>query len=240
MPVEAQTVEYVYLGDGVSTIFSFPSKFLSPADVVVGINGEEQTSGYSVNGAENESGGTVVFTSAPASGSRVALLRRPPVSQLLDFVNGQTVLEGLLDNGLDKLTMVAQYLLRSVQKSVRASEFDPDAIGTLPKASTRAGKLLGFDSGGAVVVVDPSTIAQAGTDVPMWAFQKALRDDGSLWTVINSPLFPGDPTDDVAIAWTTGAAVSPGDLVATLVQTITAKTDAQMTAIFTSARTKTL
>jgi hypothetical protein len=153
MPVEAQTVEYVYLGDGATKVFSFPSKFLSADDIFVGLNGVEQSSGYTASGAGNEYGGTVTFITAPANGVRVSLLRRPPASQLLDFVNGQTVLEGLLDNGLDKLTMIAQYLLRGVSKSVRLSEFDSTALTPLPLAEQRANRFLGFNSSGELITV---------------------------------------------------------------------------------------
>lgn len=158
MPVEAQTVEYSYLGDGVTTQFPFPSKFLSNSDLVVGLDGQEQTSGFVTAGAGAENGGAVTFAAAPAAGVRVSLLRRPPASQLIDFVNGQTVLEGILDTGLDKLTMIVQYLLRGLGRTLRvadlAAEVSPAAL-TVPVAGARAGKLLGFDPAGNVTVVTP-------------------------------------------------------------------------------------
>lgn len=159
MPVEAQTVEYVYVGDGVTTTFPFPSKFTSNADIIVGLDGQEQISGFVVAGGGLASGGTVTMASAPASGVRVSLLRKPPASQLLDFVNGQTILEGVLDSGLDKLTMLIQYLLRGLQKSVRLSEFDSATMLPLGDATTRANKLLAFDSSGQPALA----AAQSGT-----------------------------------------------------------------------------
>lgn len=175
MPVEAQTVEYVYLGDGVTKTFSFPSKFTSSNDIVVGLDGQSQPGGYTVAGAAAETGGSVTFITAPAAGVRVSLLRKPAASQLLDFVNGQTILEGLLDGGLDKLTMITQYLLRGLQKSVRLSEFDGASVTPLPFAADRANKLLAFDSNGdvttaasfgdlAAVPLASQAEAQAGTD----------------------------------------------------------------------------
>ncbi len=164
MPVEATTVEYVYTGDGVTTVFDFPSKFTSNADIAVGLDRVEQSSGFTVAGAGASGGGTVTFTTAPTAGSRVALLRRPPASQLVDFVNGQTILEGTLDTALDKLTMVSQYLLREIQKCVRVSEFDPSVIDVLPFAETRANRLLGFSSDGKAVSVVDITDAVAVTE----------------------------------------------------------------------------
>lgn len=166
MSVEAQTVEYTYLGDGQTTVFPFPSKFTSNGDIVVGVDRQEQTAGYTVSGAGLASGGNVQFLAAPAYGVRISLLRKPPASQLLDFVNGQTVLEGLLDNGLDKLTMIVQYLLRTLQKSVRSSEFDGASIDVLPDASDRANKVMAFDSLG-----QPTLVAAQGDTTVLFASQ---------------------------------------------------------------------
>lgn len=182
MPVEAQTVEYVYLGDGATKVFPFPSKFLATADVIVGLDGQERVSGYTVNGAGAEAGGSVAFTTAPSTGVRVSLLRKPSASQLLDFVNGQTVLEGVLDTGLDKLTMIVQYLLRGLQKSIRTSEFDPSALSPLPFAANRANRLLAFDSSGAL------TTAGAVGDIITVAASQAEAEAGTDNTKMMTPL----------------------------------------------------
>jgi len=159
MSVEAQTVEYVYLGDGVTTVFPFPSKFISSSDILVGLDGQEQTSGFSVSGAGVATGGSVALAQAPAAGVRVSLLRKPPASQLIDFVNGQTVLEGILDTGLDKLTMICQYLLRGMKKSIRVPELDPASLSALPLPAVRANKYLAFTGDGDVTVAAGSVNA---------------------------------------------------------------------------------
>lgn len=156
MTVEVDTSEFTYIGDGVSTTFPFPSRFLAESDIVVGIDGV-LAGGYTVIGAGAEAGGSVVFSAAPAAGARVALLRAPAASQLLDFVNGQTVLEGVLDNGLDKLTMLIQYLLRQTKRAVRLPEFDAYTPVELPSAATRAQRVLGFDAAGALTTVPALT-----------------------------------------------------------------------------------
>lgn len=155
MSIEAQTVEYSYVGDGVTTQFPFPSKFLSPADIRVGFDGVEQIGGFAAVGAGQDAGGYVSFSLAPAVGVNVSLLREPPISQLVDFINGQTVLEGILDTALDKLTMICQYLRRALNRTLRLSDFDPSTLGNIPDSATRAGRLLGFDALGAVAMVLP-------------------------------------------------------------------------------------
>lgn len=183
MPVEAQSVEYIYVGDGVTTTFPFPSRFLQPADIVVGVNGVAQTSGFNVIGAGGLGGGSVVFTAAPASGAKVVLLRKPPVSQLVDFVNGQTILEGTLDNALDKACMIDQYLLRAVGKSLRVPDLDTTTSTedlALPSAQARAGRVLGFDSAGRPVPLQvPSATVQPGSDAASDMMTYGAVDDGA-------------------------------------------------------------
>ncbi len=152
MTVEAGASEFVYVGDGVTTTFPFPSRFMEAGDIAVGVGYVEQTSGYTVLGAGAESGGAVVFSVAPPAGVQVALLCRTSPSQLVDFVNGQTVLEGVLNNALDRRALVEQRLLRSVGRSLRLADFDPGVMPELPGAADRAGKLVGFSESGAMAL----------------------------------------------------------------------------------------
>lgn len=156
MPVEAGTSEFTYLGDGVTKTFPFPSRFFSDDDLLVGVNNVEQDSStYTVTGAGSATGGSVIFNAAPAVGAGVLLLRKPEASQLVDFVNGQTVLEGTLDNALDRLTMLVQYLLRLSGRTVRISDLDISLDMTLPAKADRVSKLFGFDANGRPVMVAP-------------------------------------------------------------------------------------
>lgn len=159
MPVEAQTVSYTYIGDGSTTAFPFPSRILSAADIIVGVNGAIQT-GVVVSGI-SDSGATVTLASAPAAGARVVLLRAPPFSQLVDFVNGQTVLEGTLDNALDKLTMMAQYLLLLVRGAVRVSELSGDTP-PLIEAPLAPGRALIVNPAGDKLIAGPNAEDIAG------------------------------------------------------------------------------
>lgn len=159
MTVASSTAKYVYAGDGTSVAFAFPSLFFLTNDILVGVNGVLQTTGYTVTGAGNPTGGTVTFSTAPASGAVVLLLRKPAFQQLVDFVNGQTVLEGTIETALDRLTMMSQYLLDALSRSLRVGDLDTltateDLL--LPSATARAGKLLGFDTAGRPAPTSPS------------------------------------------------------------------------------------
>lgn len=156
MPVEAGTSEFTYTGDGVTTTFPFPSRFFSDDDLSVGVNNVEQDpSTYMVTGAGSATGGSVIFNAAPAVGAGVLLLRKPEASQLVDFVNGQTILEGTLDNALDRLTMLIQYVLRLSERTVRIGDLDISLDMMLPAKADRVSKLFGFDANGKPVMVVP-------------------------------------------------------------------------------------
>lgn len=153
MPIQDQTVEYDYVGDGVSVAFGFGSKFLNNADILVGLNGVLQVGGYAVTNAGNEAGGTVTFGVAPAVGVAVALVRKPPFSQLLTLTDNATVLQSALQPALDKLTMLTQYLLRTLNKAIRTGDLDGSTLAVLPVAAARAGLFLSFDNTGAPLLV---------------------------------------------------------------------------------------
>ncbi len=153
MPVEADTVMFAYVGDGVTTRFPFPARILSSADVQAYVAGTLVSAATELS-ANGVLGGTVVLLAPPAAGARVALVRKPPASQLTDFVNGQTVLEGVLDLSLDKLTMLVQWLARGLSLSVRAGEGSVGQLSPLP--AERAGRLLGFGADGDVALVAPN------------------------------------------------------------------------------------
>lgn len=159
MPVEAQTVSYTYIGDGSTTAFPFPSRILSASDIIVGVNGAIQT-GVVVSGI-SDSGATVTLAAAPAAAARVVLLRAPPFSQLVDFVSGQTVLEGTLDNALDKLTMMAQYLLLLVRGAVRVSELSGDTP-PLIETPLAPGRALIVNPAGDKIIAGPNAEDIAG------------------------------------------------------------------------------
>ncbi len=177
MTVAASTAKYVYTGDGTSVAFPFPALFLANNDLLVGVDGVLQLSGYTVSGAGNPSGGTVTFSTAPANGVTVVLLRKPAFQQLVDFVNGQTVLEGTIETALDRLTMMAQYLLDAISRSVRVGDLDTATSAEdleLPAANVRANQFLAFDADGNIgvagTIADSTVIkasqaeAEAGTD----------------------------------------------------------------------------
>jgi hypothetical protein len=91
-------------------------------------------SDYSVLGAGNESGGSITVTGQEA-GDVITVVRTVPITQLVDLVPLTRLSSTLLEQALDKLTMIGQQLKRAV-----------DASGLLPTRT--ASTSLGVDSSG--------------------------------------------------------------------------------------------
>jgi hypothetical protein len=167
MPVSAGTVQFSYVGDGTTTVFAFPSRFLSNSDIVVGVNGALVASGYVVTGQGEETGGNVTFAAAPPNGQTVTLIRAPAINQLLDFVNNQTILAENLDNGLDKLTIIAQYLGYLAERTLRLSQFDTTLGGNydlMNKRITNSGAPV--DANDLARLADLQAVVSASGNVP--------------------------------------------------------------------------
>lgn len=167
MPVSADTVQFSYTGDGVTTVFPFPSRFLSNSDIIVGVDGSQVLTGFTVTGEGNDAGGNVTFAAAPLNGLIVTLIRAPAISQLLDFVNNQTVLAENLDNGLDKLTIISQYLEYLLDRTIRLSRFDTALSGDYDLQGRRiinAGAPVDADD--LARLVDLQNVVSGGGNVP--------------------------------------------------------------------------
>lgn len=162
MTVEANTAEYVDDGDGVTTVFPFPSRFMSNDDITVALDGVVVTTGFSITGAGNPSGGNITFSVAPADGVKVARLRDPAIRQLVDFAGVSGVRPTTMGDIADRQTMVDMALARRQERTLRVSDFEaspPDL--TLPAAEDRPNTVVGFDEDGDLVLL-PQTEGNVG------------------------------------------------------------------------------
>jgi hypothetical protein len=140
-----------YSGNGSTTGFSFPYKFLSESDLVVVIRNNTTgvettktlTTDYTVSGAGGASGGTVTMVVAPASGETITILRDPELTQTVDFVENDKMPAEVLEEALDRQVMVNQRQADQLSRTAQLPEgyagaFDP----TLPTIGLEAGATL--------------------------------------------------------------------------------------------------
>jgi hypothetical protein len=197
MPVASETSRVQYTGNGSTvTAYTVPFYFLANADVVVVLTtaaGVEttltETTHYTLTGATNPAGGSLVTVSAYDNTHTITIYREPQATQSAEFQSTGALPASTLTRGLDKLTMLVQSLQRKVARSFRLND-KAAAVAAFEEAD-RENTVVGFDSSGDGVLYDRTTLlsllslSASISDAPtaFWA------DDGE--RVLKVPDFTG-------------------------------------------------
>lgn len=185
MTISSVINKHSYDGDGSQTTFYTTFKFFDNSHVAVthvdsGSVETEWTEGteYTLSGAGSDDGGVVTVQTSPTdytptTGSRLVLTLSPPNTQGTSLPAGGTIkpsaIERMVDLTVQQILAVKENLDRALKAPITEN-----AIGDLPNADTRKGRLLGFDA----ATGEPQAIAAA--DVPLvsvTAFVATLLDD---------------------------------------------------------------
>lgn len=140
-----------YVADGVQVAFTYPFPIFVSADIEVRVDGVRRFDGFSVVGAGQSAGGQVVFAVAPAAGRRVTLLRRLRLSRTTDFQDNGVLRARVLNDELDYQMAGLQEAADGLSNAIRLDVSETGNM-VLPLAGGRAGRVLGFDSVGAVAL----------------------------------------------------------------------------------------
>lgn len=108
MSIPNQTPYIIYNANGMTTVFPFEFYIIAASDIQVSINGTVATSGYSVSGSGNVSGGDVVFLTPPDNGSMVMLERVVGTYRLTDYQDNGDLLADTVNKDFDRLWMAIQ------------------------------------------------------------------------------------------------------------------------------------
>lgn len=165
MTVSSTTAKIQYSGNGTTTSFAVPWYFLANGDLQVILRSSAgvetvQTLGtnYTVTGAGSTAGGTVLMTTAPATGTTLTIVRNVSLTQETDFLPNDRLPAESLEQTVDKLTMIVQQLDERMDRSLVAPVTDSGTLSNIPNATNRAEKYLGFDaSGNPTVASGPAT-----------------------------------------------------------------------------------
>jgi hypothetical protein len=156
MTTSTNTPRLTYLTADDSTTaftFNFDIADANSIAVYVGTTLKTITTDYTVAFDSGTAGtGTVTLTSAPASGTRVYLIRDTDNVRALDFAEGGAFLAATINTELDRLTQGLQdaqdildnKVIRIVEPTVETATLN------LPAVATRANTVLGFDGSGNV------------------------------------------------------------------------------------------
>ena len=174
MTISSTTVRNSYSGDGSTTTFSYTFKIFQDSDIQVIIrsaNGTETTktitTHYTVTGAGNSGGGSVIFTSGniPTATQTVVLRRNIPQTQAIDYIANDPFPAESHEEGLDRATMAIQQLQEELTRSIKLSKTNTMTSTEFSVgASDRANKILAFDTNGELAVTQ-----ELGTNRGNWA-----------------------------------------------------------------------
>ena len=161
MTVASETNKVTYNGDGTTTTFSTAFTFAEDAEVKVTLvdsttGGETAfTKGtqYTLTGAGTGAAGTVTIVTSPtdytpASGKKLVIQLAPDFLQQTDLPRGGTVspadtLEPMHDSRVRQMLRLKDELDRAIKVPI-----DETTAPNLPNVTSRAGKILTFDSSG--------------------------------------------------------------------------------------------
>jgi len=154
MTVSSTVVRNSYAGDNSTTQFTytFPIHSSSELKVILRSSAGVETvqtlnSDYTIN--DTGTGGTVTFTSAPASGVSIVLIRDTNQTQEVDYLANDPFPADTHEGALDKLTLLTQELQEEIDRSIKVSRTAPITNSQITdNATARAGKLLGFSNDG--------------------------------------------------------------------------------------------
>jgi len=162
MTVTAQTTKYSYIAGGSTTTFAYQCQVLVSTDLKVYANGVLQTSGYTVTGIGVVTGGSVVFSVAPAATTVITIERVLTLDRQTDYQYGGPLSEATIDADQDRQSQIDQQLNQKFTQALLAPDGEATSINLqLPSVSSRASKYLGFDALGNAITY--SAGAPSGT-----------------------------------------------------------------------------
>jgi hypothetical protein len=185
MTVSTTTAEANYQGDGASTVLAVPFYFLANAHLLVqqiNTTVTPQTittlalgSGYTVNGAGVESGGSITLATPAAIGIDTYITRNVPATQLIHYVPNDEFPAATHEQALDQLTMLCQQIENNQNLAVT---IPPNGLGLISPILPypTAGYYLGWDPTGKFLLNLPAT----ATDNPGIVFDSSVASNAAI------------------------------------------------------------
>lgn len=184
MTVSVQTPVNEYTANGSVTDFVYTFTIVQDSDLKVYLDGEEQVSGFTVDGIGDIDGGTVYFTEAPANGVVVRLVRLVPLERTTDYTEGAGLSSQTLDQDLDRVWQAIQDIDRDVVRQ--------DLLGTLILGGvtlSNIGEPVDADDAATKNYVDSLVATLTGAITFTVQFSQISAVEGT-YTILESAGFP--------------------------------------------------
>lgn len=108
MSIPVQTPFNLYIANGSTTVFPYRFLLNQASDLRITANGKTVSSGFSVSGEGNPSGGQITFSTPPASGTKIAILRNIPLRRDTEYQDNGDLLASTINADFDRLWMAIQ------------------------------------------------------------------------------------------------------------------------------------
>lgn len=186
MTVSSTTNRKTYAGDNTTDSFgTSPVVFFDTSDLVVYVvddaTGDATTlvenTDYTVSGGSGSTG-TVDLTGgadpwgALQTNTTLVIVRDVPATQETDFANNDPSDAEVVEDALDRLTMLVQQNTAKAGRHLRQPDSDPVDIGEMPNVVDRASLYLAFDADG-----DPIASSGPVSGVTVSSFMETVLDD---------------------------------------------------------------
>lgn len=209
MTVSSELNRKQYTGDGVTTSFATsPVVFFETSDLVVyavtTATGASTTltenTHYTVSGGSgstgtvNLAGGSSPY-GAPSASQTLVIVRDVPLTQEVDLVQNDASDAEVMEDSLDKLTMISQQLSARLDRSFVLADSDVSGVSVEIPTPT-ASRVLGWNSDGDGLT--NYAASSLGAEVLTTAFTESLLDDASAGVFVET--LRGGLTEDTAPA----------------------------------------
>ena len=165
VPISNVTRRVVYAASGTGP-YAFTFEILANTDIAVYRDDTllTLTTDYTVSIASNGTG-SITLVASPTGATQIAIVGNRTIQRTTDFVTGGDFFANTVNDEMDQQTIFAQQNAEGLQRALSAPQTDPTTINmTLPRASLRANKALGFDANG-----NPAIADTLGTNRGNWA-----------------------------------------------------------------------
>jgi hypothetical protein len=174
-PISPVVRRVVYTGSAGTGPYAFTFEILTQTDIDVYVDStlKTLTTDYTVTINANGTG-AVNFVTAPGSTKRITIVGARDITRASDYVTGGDFTAASLNVELDQQTIFNQQNAEALGRAILAPVTDPASINmVLPVQTSRAGKILAFDSTG-----NPTVGEEIGNWRGNWAAGQAytVRD----------------------------------------------------------------
>ena len=178
MTVETTESTISYTGNDSVTTFAYNFLTYSEDHLFIYLDDVEQTSGFSITGVGNDSGGSVIFDVAPFSGVEVRIDRTVPETQLIEYQEYGPFKAKTNERGLDLSVMIGQ---QNARDTGRNSSKKMDKRPTAPKDN-----IVVFDDTGNSLDSGVNVASLKGDKPPYLKEIKTLVDGQLVVTFVNA------------------------------------------------------